>query len=156
MNETRKAKHIRILQNGHRKTLDDYREIQYLRDKGLANAEVQISYARENYGQPINALWGGPTAAGRDYLEELLQEQFSKEENVNSLPNNHSQENFARRNVDPGSQEPQKARTALKKTFYQASKTTRFLVITIIVAVIGAVSSETIARLLVQHFEFFQ
>ena len=156
MNKARKAQHIRILQNDHKKDLNDYQEIQYLRDKGLANAEVRISYTQENYGKPIDAIWIGPTAAGLDYLDELLQEQISQEEYVNQLPSEHSESQLPNGEFNPVSQKSPKSPNTLKRAFSQARKSTKFLLITVIVAVIGAISSETIALLLARHVEFFQ
>lgn len=70
MAETRKSAHLRILQNGP-STEADNEHVKYLKEAGLADAEVRLSYEQATYGQPVEVMWFGPTASGLDYLEDL-------------------------------------------------------------------------------------
>ncbi|NWO05808.1 MAG: hypothetical protein HLX50_08975 [Alteromonadaceae bacterium] len=155
MKETRRAQHLRILQHGHRDTSEDYREVQYLKDKGLLSAEIQISYRKEDYAQPIDALWIGPTAEGRDYLDQLLEENASHE-HVDKLANGDTQQHLPGGDLNSGNQQAPETTNKLRRAFNQTSTAGRFLWITAIGAVVGGLSFDIVSRLLALHFEFFQ
>ena len=69
----RQRTHRRLLREGKPQP-QDYEEVRYLADEGLANAKYRVSRKKENYNQVEQVIWIGVTAAGRDYLDELEQQ----------------------------------------------------------------------------------
>lgn len=62
--------HLRLLREGNPQK-DEYEEVRYLKDKGLADAGYRVSKGRDTYGEILDVYWRGPTAEGMDYLEQL-------------------------------------------------------------------------------------
>ena len=71
---SRQRTHRRLLREGKPQP-QDYEEVRYLADSGLADAKYRVSRKKENYNQVEQVLWTGITAAGRDYLDELEQQE---------------------------------------------------------------------------------
>jgi hypothetical protein len=76
--ETRRQQQIRILTVGPRDA-NDWEEIKYLKDKGLARASIVLDPRLDKRGKILHLVWDGVTAHGRDFAEALLAQTNAEE-----------------------------------------------------------------------------
>lgn len=77
--------HLQLLR-GVQPSPEMFDEVSYLQEKGLLNATCRRSRRREDYGQILNVVVRGPTAAGLDYLEQLRAEEQGAQDGGNQQP----------------------------------------------------------------------
>lgn len=142
-NPDQRAHHQRILRSGPAGP-EDFEEAQYLKDRGFAEAEIRISYTPENYGKPIDVIWIGPTALGRDYLDELTTT------NANSDPKQLS------RNPDSQNATQNLERSLEKEPGHFLKVKLGDLTWTTLKTTIGFIVTAAVTFALMSHFEFFQ